>query len=59
MAYRISATTAIATVVSVVVETAEEATAKIADYKEEGYTDIKVSDMHGFEIDPRRLHPGI
>jgi hypothetical protein len=57
MAYRISATTGTGTVVSVIVETAEEALEKIAEFREDGFSHLKVSDMHGFGVDEDQLHP--
>jgi hypothetical protein len=57
MPYRISATTGIGTVVSIIVENAEQALAKIAEFHEDSFSNIKVTDMHGFEIDEEQLRP--
>jgi hypothetical protein len=56
MAYRISASTGIGAV-SIIVETAEEAVAKIAEYREDGLAQIVVRDMHGLEVDQEQLLP--
>ena len=55
MAFRISATTSKGSVVSVIVETPEEGLAKIVEYREAGFTDIVVRDMHGLDVDPEEL----
>jgi hypothetical protein len=55
MAYRISATTGLGAAVSVIVETAEQALVKIAEYREDGFASIAVRDMYGLEVDPEEL----
>jgi hypothetical protein len=58
MAYRISAVTAKGSAVSVIVETAEAALAKIAEYREDGFTGIAVRDIEGAQVDPDQLLRG-
>lgn len=58
MAYRISAVTGKGSAVSVIVETAEAALAKIAEYREDGFTGIAVRDIEGAQVDPDLLLRG-
>lgn len=57
MAYRISAVTGKGSAVSVIVETAEAALAKIAEYREDGFTGVAVRDIDGAHVDPDQLLP--
>ena len=58
MAYRISAVTAKGSAVSVIVESAEAAVAKIAEYREDGFSSIAVRDIEGAQVDPELLLKG-
>ncbi len=58
MAYRISAVTCKGSAVSVIVETAEAALAKIAEYREDGFNGIAVRDIEGAQVDPEQLLRG-
>jgi hypothetical protein len=55
MAYRISAVTHKGSAVSVIVETAEAALAKIAEYREDGFSGVGVRDIDGAQVDPDLL----
>ena len=58
MPYRISAVTHKGSAVSVIVETAEAALAKIAEYREDGFSSIAVRDIDGAQLDPDLLLRG-